>query len=622
MKSHTATEKPTSFKFRAIKFLLVGVGLTICQFLIYTLIARLINNNNLLWLDSAISYIISTFLAYFAHSRITWKERRPTKTGIVNFFLWNFLTALVISPLFTMLFGLITPLYELGFNISSAIHLPFDYNFIESTGIFVLTTTVTMILNYFFYDRLVFGDKSKKKIKLTKNNIIAIIFYALPIIFFFISYFLLTTSGEDIHQGANNLANGGTLDPFGDMARAFEHSGRFTDMYAWSIIDVFDYQYSFGVDTFFRLIDVAVISGAFYLATYIALRRRPRLEIKDSLVFCAIFSAVIFSPFGRRLYSEFSMIHNYAPLVLLTCAFTLPYIKLMEGKSFKEKFDLSPKALAIILTPLGFFFGMSTTITPIAVIATIIIYMLIKHKEIKRPPLWFFIGIGTTLIGFIVSFFLSPGMNSYATNPASAETFDYIAISDIFAAPATEVPHVFNHLVYNFGICLAPLAIYFIITFIAAHGIKHPIKNLKNVEKGSSKIIITLSIFIFIHILATAQIKTPPRILIPAYLAGIVLIARLYTPYIKSKIFATGVVILTTLAIIIHTVFLSIYHVKAAEVLNEIKSSEKSSLCIDRSRVESPRIPIINLSQEFILVDWGYPEYIYGKAVTFCSQAN
>lgn len=483
-----------------------------------------------------------------------------------------------------------------------------------------------MTFNFFFYDRLVFGSASKKK--LSKTQIKSLILYALPVLFFTISYFLLTTSGEDIHQGANTLANGGTLDFFGDMGRAFEHSGRFTDMYAWSIIDLFDYQYSFGVDTIFRLIDVLVISGAFYFATYIALGRKPKLEIKDSLIFCGIFAAVIFSPFGRRLYSEFSMIHNYAPLALLTCLFALPYLKLLDNpKDQTTGFKFTSKKLAILMLPLGFFFGMSTIITPIAILATIAIYFLInikkiKNKQLKNPPVWFYTGILATVIGFIVSFFLSPGMNSYATNPTSAETFDYIAISDIFAAPATEIPHVINHLTYSFGLCLAPLAIYFIVTFIAAHGIKNPIKNLKIVPKGSGKNILVFTVFVILHILATAQIKTPPRILIPAYLAGVILITKLYAPYIKSKIFATSVVIITTLAVVMHAAFLGVYHHKARLVLEEIKSTPESSICIDRARIEAPRIPVINLSQEFILVDWGYPEYIYNKPVTFCTPAE
>ena len=145
-------------KTRTLKFIFVGIALTVINFAIYTFLARVIfSSNELLWLDSLISYLLATFLAYFMHSRITWKERRPGQFGVTKFFLWNFLTALLISPFFTWLFKLITPFYEFLFNISTAMHLPFDFNFIESTGVFILTTCVTMILNYFFYDKLVFG---------------------------------------------------------------------------------------------------------------------------------------------------------------------------------------------------------------------------------------------------------------------------------------------------------------------------------------------------------------------------------------------------------------------------------------------------------------------------------
>lgn len=70
--------------------------------------------------------------------------------------------AIIISPFFTWLFQSITPLYKFAFDISSAINLPFDYNFVESTGVFVLTACVTMTLNYLFYDKLVFGNTKEK----------------------------------------------------------------------------------------------------------------------------------------------------------------------------------------------------------------------------------------------------------------------------------------------------------------------------------------------------------------------------------------------------------------------------------------------------------------------------
>lgn len=152
--------KKTTTAQRAGKFFIIGCILALTNYLLYTLLVLIvINNNDFLWLSSLISTSLTTILAYILHSRITWRERTPTKPGIINFFLWNALLALIVCPVLTWLFGFITPLYKFAFNICSAIHLPFSYEFVESTGIFVLVNIITMTLNYFFYDRLVFGKK-------------------------------------------------------------------------------------------------------------------------------------------------------------------------------------------------------------------------------------------------------------------------------------------------------------------------------------------------------------------------------------------------------------------------------------------------------------------------------
>ena len=161
-KPHKSSEK--KILLRASKFTIIGIILALINFGIYTLLARTVfgNSNELLWLDSLISYLLTAIAAYILHSRVTWREHHPTKTGVIKFFAWNIITAVIISPLLTLIFSHITPVYEFIFNISSSIHLPFDYAFIEATGIFVFTSLVTMVLNYLFYDKLVFGDKNSK----------------------------------------------------------------------------------------------------------------------------------------------------------------------------------------------------------------------------------------------------------------------------------------------------------------------------------------------------------------------------------------------------------------------------------------------------------------------------
>ena len=59
-------------------------------------------------------------------------------------------------------FGMITPVYELAFGIAQAIGLPFDYDFVESTGVFGFTALASMVVTYFVYDKVVFTGKKKR----------------------------------------------------------------------------------------------------------------------------------------------------------------------------------------------------------------------------------------------------------------------------------------------------------------------------------------------------------------------------------------------------------------------------------------------------------------------------
>lgn len=142
----------------ATRYLIVGITITIFNYGLYSILANLvINNNDFIWLSMFIATAITTIVAYIAHSKITWKERNVTKHSIIRFFIWNALLTFIINPGLTQLFSLFTPLYNFAYNIIAALHLPFSYEFTLTTGAFVLTAIVTMILNFLFYDRFVFG---------------------------------------------------------------------------------------------------------------------------------------------------------------------------------------------------------------------------------------------------------------------------------------------------------------------------------------------------------------------------------------------------------------------------------------------------------------------------------
>lgn len=163
--SKKPTQKDVKTSEHAIRYFFVGVGITLFNYAVYTILSNvIIKNNDLLWLSTLISTFITTLVAYLLHSKITWKERPITKTAKYKFFVWNFAGAFVVGPLLTQLFSLFTPIYEFAFQIIEALHIPFNYEFTFTTGVFVLTSTVYMIINFFLYDKFVFG-KSKKQQK-------------------------------------------------------------------------------------------------------------------------------------------------------------------------------------------------------------------------------------------------------------------------------------------------------------------------------------------------------------------------------------------------------------------------------------------------------------------------
>lgn len=158
--THTPTKQHVS------RYIIIGIIITLFSFALYSILANLlIRNNNFLWLSTLIGTTAATILAYILHSKITWKERPISKTAKYKFFIWNFFCAFILSPLLTQLFSFISPLYVFAYNLSSALHLPFTYDFVLTTGAFVLTSCVTMFLNFTFYDKFVFGQPKKRTSK-------------------------------------------------------------------------------------------------------------------------------------------------------------------------------------------------------------------------------------------------------------------------------------------------------------------------------------------------------------------------------------------------------------------------------------------------------------------------
>lgn len=154
-------QKTTKTSEHAIRYLIVGIVITVFNYGFYTVLSNIIiNNNHFLWLSTLISTTISTFIAYLLHSRITWKERPITKTAKYKFLIWNLAGAFIVGPLLTQLFSFFNPIYDFAYQIIEALHIPFTYEFTLTTGVFIIVSFIIMIINFLFYDKFVF-DKSK-----------------------------------------------------------------------------------------------------------------------------------------------------------------------------------------------------------------------------------------------------------------------------------------------------------------------------------------------------------------------------------------------------------------------------------------------------------------------------
>ena len=441
-----------------------------------------------------------------------------------------------------------------------------------------------------------------------------IFLYSLPIVFSIFTFLFITTSGEDNFQGAGNLSNHANIDVIQDAKNAFEFNSRITDVYAWTAIDFYDYQFKFGPDTILRIIDIIMINAVFYLSTYIILGRKLKLLLKDAMAFCAIFVAFIITPFGYTFYREFSMIHNYVPLALITLLFAIPYIKLITRQSVANQ---RPLLRTFYMLAIGILFGMSATITPLAFLITVIIYAIIRRKHLVKPPIWFYSGIIGAITGFLICWLAGSGVDHYTSVSSTSNIFDYIPLSNIFA----QLPKLFSHNLYNFAIVLIPLIIVFIFCFIFLNNRKKLFSKHHLIHLSSTTINLALvfALFIVIHILGASLIKSPPRLLIPAYLAGLIIIFKLFLPHLKlNTIFITIITTSALVVVITHAILIIKYHSEMAEVLDKINSSEELTICISPEDTKPTRIPLLDLSQANMIVDWGQPEPIYGKQILPC----
>lgn len=143
---------------RPALFLVVGLLNTSIDYLFYTFLTQFIfTGGQSLALVGILSGTVALIMAFATHSLITWKGRTIDRTTLVKFILFTGFGMWVIRPILLVLFSNLQGLYQWAHSTSQALHLPFSYGFIASTGAFGFMVIALLIYNYLTYDRFVFN---------------------------------------------------------------------------------------------------------------------------------------------------------------------------------------------------------------------------------------------------------------------------------------------------------------------------------------------------------------------------------------------------------------------------------------------------------------------------------
>lgn len=454
--------------------------------------------------------------------------------------------------------------------------------------------------------------------------------YLLPVVFFGICYFLLTATEEDIAQGA-----GTTPEVWKDLVAGFRYNARLADMYAWAVINFFDYQYSFGIDTIFRLIDVLAVTGLLVLLTSVILGRRPRLQLKDALVFMGCFLILVLTPYGYTLYRGFSMIHNYLIIALAMVGFCLPFIRKVSGGVIPRFYR---KWWVAIL--MGLVFGMSANFPPLAFLATYVVVKAWQFWKLKRrggkyaemrPEAWEWWMIGGMLTSMLIGYVFGPGLSNYASDPMYVTVYDYVKFGDIFQNFGGSVVRILKHMITNFARTLAPvvavLAGGLILALVRAKRMGKKLAILPK-DKGQRNLLAVLVVFSGFAVLAGSQIIMPVRLCLPAYLAlavATIILLRVWFSGLGERgiLMMTVLMVLAALAaIMIRTVFAWDFHERVGEALRMIRDAEGDTVCVNQEELQQrPKMPFGMFQQEETFVLRQENNYImYGKSVGYCSR--
>lgn len=444
----------------------------------------------------------------------------------------------------------------------------------------------------------------KKRGDIDKDNFkkwFCIIGYVMVPVFFVILYFLMTETYEDIMQGNSeaSMSVGGIID------RIYNYIPRLGEFYQHIAVHYMTPQLTFGLDMVFRLITAAVASGTVYLSAIFVVGRKLKLDYKDVAICLCVLLCIMISIFSEAYTYRFSYANNYVLGLLAAVAFILPFrLKMLGNKWWK--------LLSVAL--LGFAFGISTELAPVAFLILAIVWVGIEllRKRITWGDLFSTYRLQTTaMLGLVagLAFFYIGGGIGMRTGGGYANVYDYVSPMGILKDPLTTAFKLVHHVWYNIRYIFFAIPLMGMFIFLEIVLFKK--------ERVYLFWQVMLTMFCVLFVGATSLIAVHddlyPRFMIPIYVA-IVLAALLFINHVIEyanvgerilKRFAIITVACGGVLIVDTTFAFVLYNRTMAPKLDAIHYNPGGDLVIDRVE-ETTMIPspIFNLKQ-LPPFDWG-----------------
>lgn len=451
---------------------------------------------------------------------------------------------------------------------------------------------------------------------------LCIIGYLIVPTFFIILYCLMLMSYEDLHQSYSEM----NMTIPGILNRIFHYIPRAGEFFQHVAVHHMSLTAAIGLDIIFRLAIATISSSLIYFCTYFVLGKKPSLHYKDLLIYLGFFLILMFSEVSEVFTYRFSYVNNYILAALITVTFLLPF-------RLKSSTDNIWAIIGMVI--LGFLFGISTEIGPLAFAIILFVWSIIKLTKKQLYFKNFFKTYKLQIFGILgvccgLAFFYLGGGISNRTNGGYAEAYDYVSMLSILKGNAlATIYKLWQHAWFNMRyLMFAPLLIG---TFILVQNLI-----IKKYKKVSSAATLTIKIhavvlsFCILYMGASCQIKVLddmyPRYFFLVYLAIFISIFTFlkflfdYFSFSEKSLKISSIICttLSAIAIIDMTFAFTLYHIQLGDQLNLISPNPGKGVLVEPGYTHTTMIPspIFKFAQ-MSPYDWGdigsgYMKYGYG----------